>query len=317
MQLQGGTSDLQGGSIGVQSPGNAQPASQIQLQPATNVQNYVDPTDNTAVLGATTSVDPAVAAAAAQAAADAARAASLRSSVSNLVSSIKDIFNTRYGQVDNLAKEQTGKLNTRFGNESADLANQVEGENQKIGAAHAAAGTFDSSYRGNNVDTETRAGQAQIRDLGQELQDNIAKIAAWVSQQKAGFGAQTQGYNAVLDQIANETDPGTLASIQASIQQKLTDLRSQGADYQTQGEQAQALNAVAPASARAVQLKTTLSDILGGNADPNSKLAIANSLVTNSGVSPEDQQQLLTAFQSDLNSNTTPQTDQNSNVVSA
>jgi hypothetical protein len=159
--------------------------------------NYVDPVSNSSPsLGANTGVaggtaiDPAIAAAAAQAAADAARAASLRGDIGGIISQIKDMFNSRYGQVDQLAGEQSGKLNDRFGNESQDITRQVEGENQKLGAAHAASGTYDSSYRGNNVDTVTKAGQAQIRDLGQELQDNIAKIAAWVTQQKTGFDAK-------------------------------------------------------------------------------------------------------------------------------
>jgi len=317
MNLQGGSSNLlQGSSIGVQSPTNAQPASQVQLQPAQNPMNYVDPVDNssTSVLGATTSVDPAVAAAAAQAAADAARAASLRSDVSGLISSIKDLFNSRYGKVDTLAGEQTGKLNERFGNESKDLTGQIESENQKIGAAHAASGTYDSSYRGNNVDTVTRAGQAQIRDLGQELQDNIAKIAAWVSSQKAGFSAQKKGYDAIASHLDEETDPGRLMDLRATIEQKLADVEAGQADYASAGENAQALAKIAPASTRAVQLKTTLSQILAGNADASQKAAIGQSLIQSSGLSPDDQKDLLGAFTSDLQKQ---QTDENNQPLTA
>jgi hypothetical protein len=278
---------------------------------------YADPTANgsTSVLGANTSVDPAQAAAAAAAAADAARAASLRTQVSDLVNNIKSIFDSRYGQVDTLAGEQSGKLNDRFANESKDLATQIEGENQKIGAAHAASGTFDSSYRGNNVDTVTHAGEGQIRGLGQELQDNVAKIAAWVASQKGGFNAQKSGYDAIASHLAEETDPGRLSDLRAQLDGKIAELRAGSADYNSAGQNAQALATIAPSSPRTVQLKTTLSQIVSGNADPSQKAAIGKSLITNAGLTPDEQQQLLQAFTSDLSSK--PQVDSNGQPITA
>lgn len=315
-QLQGGMTPLQGGAPALQGSAPVLQGSSPNLQPAVNPMNFVDPVANTtATLGASTTVDPAVAQAAAKAAADAARAASLRGQVSDLVNQIKGIFDTRYGQVDAQAGEQSGKLNDRFTNESQDLTKQIEGENQKIGAAHAAAGTYDSSYRGNNVDTETAAGQSQIRDLGQELQDNISKIAAWVTSQKGGMDAQKSGYDAVASHLAEETDPGRLTDLRNTIDQQLATIKGGGADFNTSAQNAAALDTIAPSSPRTVQLKTTLSQIIAGNADPTQKAAIGKSLITNSGVSPADQQQLLQAFTSDLSAK--PQTDTNNQPITA
>lgn len=317
MNLQGSSPfNLQGGStLSLQGSSPKLQGSSPKLQPAINPQNLVDPVDNSSALGSQTQIDPAAAAAAAQAAADAARAGALRGQVSDLVNTIKGIFDQRYGQVNDLAKEQTGKLNTRFQNESQDLTDQITQENEKVGAAHAASGTYDSSYRGNNVDTVTHAGQAQIRDLGQELQDNLAKIASWVAQQKAGFKAQEGGYDAIVSHLAEETDPGRLTDLRNTIEQKLAEIKAGGADYQTQGEQTSALRSIAPTGPRAVQLKTTLSQIISGNADPNQKSAIGQSLIANSGLSTSEQEKLNQAFQSDLSSS--QQTDENKNVVSA
>src|SRR5206468_5884207 len=117
--------------------------------------------------------DPAAAAAAAQAAAQAAQAAQLRDQVSGLISNIKDIFNSRYGQVDQSAAEQTGKLNDRFGTESGDLTHQINDQINQSGGAFAGRGTRDSSDYGNAVDDINNAGQSQITSLGQELQDNL------------------------------------------------------------------------------------------------------------------------------------------------
>jgi hypothetical protein len=293
----------QTGGAGIQMTGNPQKAGGQGLQVTSNPMNFADPVANVPVNpGVNTGVsagggyDPA----AAKAAADAAKAAALRGEVTNLVNAVKDIFNSRYGQVDASAGEQVGKLNERFGNESQDITKQVTDENNKLGAGYAGRGTFDSSYRGNDVDTVTHAGDSQIRDLGTELQDNIGKIAAWVNQQKAGFDAQKGGMDSVLAHLGEETDPGSLTQLRNTIDAKIADLKAGAADNNTMGQNMGALAAIAPSSARAVQLKTTLSQIVNGNADPGQKAAIGNRLISSAGLTPEETQKLQLAFQGDL-----------------
>ncbi len=304
--LQGGSPQLQGGGgQSLQGSSVQLQGSSPNLQPAVNPMNYDSlGGGGTATLGATTSVapaiDPAVAAAQAKAAQDAARAGQLRGEITNIANSIKDIFNSRYGQVDNSAGEQSGKLNDRFGTESGDVVQQVEGENQKLGAAHAAGGSFDSSYRGNNVDTVTKAGGNQIRDLGTELQDNISKIAAWVATQKTGFDAEKGGIDAILAHLGEETNPDNLSSIRGSLDQRIATLKAGSADNNTSAQNAGALNNIAPTSARAQKLKTTLSQIVAGNADSTQKATIGARLIQSAGLSPEEQQALLSTFQGEL-----------------
>lgn len=238
--------------------------------------------------------------AAEQAAREAAQAAALRGEVTNLVNTIKGIFDQRYGKVDTLAAEQIGKRQQRFGTESADVTRQVGAENEKIGAAHAASGTFDSSYRGNNVDTVTTAGKAQIRDLGTEMQEDINKVGAWVTGEKSGFDANKSGLDSLLGRLAQTTDLNELTSLRAELDGRITELRGGEAAYNTAGQNAQALEKIAPTTAQAVQLKTTLSQILAGNAPSSQKSAIGQALITNSGLSPEEQKALLEGFQGSL-----------------
>lgn len=301
-QQTGGGISLQGSSPSLQTTSNPQQAGG-GLQVTANPMNYSQPQGTTQTLGATTAYDAeaaAAAAAAAKAADDARKAGVLRGDITNLVNSVKDIFNARYGQVDASAGEQVGKLNERFGTESGDITNQVETENQKLGAAHAATGSFDSSYRGNNVDTVTKAGSNQIRDLGTELQDNIAKIAAWVTQQKSGFDAQKGGMDTVLSRLAETTDLNELTSLRNTLEGRISELRAGNADNNTMAQNAASLNSIAPTSSRAVQLKTTLSQIVAGNADPKQKSAIGEKLISSAGLSPEDAQALLQGFRNDL-----------------
>lgn len=239
--------------------------------------------------------------AAAQAAAYA-RLAAARGDVSSRANQIKGIYDQRYGQVDTLAQEQTNKLNDRFGNESGDILKQVEGQNQQIGAAHAGTGTYDSSYRGNNVDTVTNQGKTQIRDLGTELNDNVANVGKWVVGQKAGFDAQKGSYDNIIANLSKETDPNNLVSLRNQLDSKIAELNAGKADYNTAGQNAQALNSIAPADGRSVQLQSNLQSLLGGNSDPGMKLSIGKALISNSGLTPQEQQKLLIAFQSDVSS---------------
>ena len=306
--LQGGSSSLlQGGGSGASIQGSSPSiqGSSPNLQPAINPQNgqnlslggggQVQGLVNTAP-----AVDPAAVAAAQAAAANAAKVRSLRGEVTNIANSIKDIFNSRYGLVDAGAAEQTGKLNSRFGTDSGDISTQVEGENQKIGAAQAASGAYDSSYRGNNVDTVTKAGENQIRDLGTELQDNLAKIAQWVSTQKGGFEAEKSGMDSIVGRLGETEDVGELSSLRSQLDARIAQLRGGQAEYNTNAQNKGALEGIAPASQRTQQLKTTLSQIVAGNADPKMKTAIAGQLIQSAGLSPEDAQSLLSGVNSEI-----------------
>ena len=281
-------------SIGTVQPANVNP--QGGGAPVLAAQANRGITDPSVDTGA----QAAAVAAAREAAAKAARVGALRGEVTNIANAIKDIFNQRYGLVDQSAVEQTGKLNDRFATESGDIATQVEGENQKLGAAHAAGGSYDSSYRGNNVDTVSKAGEAQVRDLGTELQDNIAKIASWVATQKGEFDASKSGIDSIVNRLGESTDEGELTSLRNSIDARLAEVRGQQASFNPNGANAKALESIAPSSGRAQQLKTTLSQIVAGSADPSQKVAIGQRLIQSAGLTPEDAQALLTSFQGDL-----------------
>jgi len=308
--LQGGSSSLlQGGSTApIQGSSPTIQGSSPNLQPTYNPQG-----GGGATLGASTGTQGLVntaptltaeqVAAQQAAAAEAQRQAkvrSLRGEVTNIANSIKDIFNSRYGLVDAGAQEQTGKLNGRFATESGDITQQVEGENQKLGAAHAAGGSFDSSYRGNNVDTVTHAGENQIRDLGTELQDNLAKIASWVATQKGGFDAEKSGMDSIVGRLGETDDVGELTSLRSQLDARIAQLRGGQAEYNTNAQNKGALEGIAPSSQRTQQLKTTLSQIVAGNADPKMKSAIAGQLIQSAGLSPEDAQSLLSGVNSEI-----------------
>jgi hypothetical protein len=302
--LQGGSGSgisLQGSSPTLQSGIPVIQGSSPTLQGSNvNPQNLVDPTANGQVQGAPTTVDPATAAAQAQAAANAAQASQLRDHITGLAQTVKDIYNGRYGQVDQSANEQTGKLGDRFQKESGQLEQQVGQQNDQTGAAFAGNGVYDSSYRGNAQDQITTAGNNQIGALGDELKNNLATIAQWVQQQKAGYDAGKGSMDTIVGQLASETNPTNLISLRDQIDNQIATLQGQSADNNTEASNLSQLEQIAPSSARTQQLQTTLQSILGGNADPTTKAALGGQLIASAQISPEDQSKLLQAFHADI-----------------
>ena len=298
--LGSGSGSLQGGS-GVQQTGSVQTTGQVQTP--YNPNNLTDPVAEDPSL-VSTNYDPYAAAAAAQAAAEAARLGTLRGDTTRLANNIKDIFNARYGLVDTAAREQADNLNKRYTTESGQLATDIGNEVNKTGAAFGGRGTFDSSDRGNTQDEITREGQKQITSLGEELSTNLAGVGKWATGQKSNFDVEKANADSIISRIAQSTDATELENLKASLESRINELNAGAADYNTNEQNRASLESIAPSSQRAVQLKTTLSQIVGGNADPSTKLAIGTKIVQNSGLTPAEQEQLIMAFQSDLSGTT-------------
>jgi hypothetical protein len=297
---------LQGGSGGTplqvagsaqaspSSGGAAQLTTSSPQQPALNPQNFVDPTQNAPVVN--TSVDPNAAASDAQAA----QAGQLRQQITDLANQIKGIYNGRYGAVDNSASEQVGKLDDRFGKESGALEQQIGQQNEDTGAAFAGNGTYDSSYRGNAQDRISQAGNQQVGALGDELKNNIATIAQWVQQQKAGFDAGKNSMDTIVSSLADETNPTNLINLRNQVDAQIATLQGQSADNNTESQNMSSLEQVAPSTPRTQQLQVTLSSILGGNASPTTKAALGGQLIASADIPAADQSKLLQAFHADL-----------------
>lgn len=253
---------------------------------------------NTNVLGASTNT-PGLAtggSGTSEAAANAAKAAALRGNITGLVNQTKDIFNSRYGLVDKAAADQTDSLNSRFGAESGDIAKQVTDDSNQAGGAFAARGTRDSSDYGNTVDTIKAGGEKQVRDLGQELSDNLSKVGSFASSEKSKFDAEKSGLDAIVSHLAESTDPDELTTIRNQLDAKITELQGGAADYNTNAQNKQALEQVAPSGKRAQQLVTTLQSIVGSSADPGLKKTIAERLVQSANLNPDDADKLLQQF---------------------
>lgn len=288
-----------GSVIGPGVPGGGLPSTQV----ADTIKGYWN-NYNQQVLGASTTT-PGIAgggqtAAQLKAAQDAAKAAALRGNITNLVNQTKDIFNGRYGLVDQAAAEQTGKLNQRFGDESKDVTDQVVNESNAAGGAFAARGTRDSSDYGNAVDSIKQGGEKQIRTLGTELEENLGKIGAYASSEKAKFDAEKGGLDAIVSHLAESTDPDELTTVRNQLDAKIAELKAGAADYNTNAQNKAALEQAAPSSKRTQQLVTTLQSIIGSSADAGLKKTIAERLISSANISTDDANKLLSGINAQI-----------------
>ncbi len=233
-----------------------------------------------------------------QAALDAAKANALRGDITTLVNRIKDAFNARYGSVEAAAQEQTTGLNEKFGTESAQLLKQIGQESDAAGSASAAAGTFDSSYRGNTQDTIRSAGQGQVDQLGQGLKEDLAKVGEYVGSEKAKGDAEVAGYDSAVSRLAQSTDLNELTTFKNQVDSRIAELRATAP--QTKAQALSTIAQIAPSNPRAQQLQTTLSDLMDSGVDKSTKATLAERLVMAAGLSGEEQRQILDLVQSQL-----------------
>jgi hypothetical protein len=233
-----------------------------------------------------------------QAALDAAKAAGLRTDITNLVNSIKNAFNDRYGAVKGAASEQSEALNSRFADESGQLTKQIGGETEAIGAASAAGGTFDSSYRGNNQDTVTQAGAQQIKGLGQDLESDMARVGEYVNKERSAGEAEKAGYESAVTRLAQSTDLNELTTFKNQVEGRIREL--QATSPQTKQQAISAIQEIAPSNPRAQKLQTTLSQVVASAADSGTKRTIGERLIMSAGLSPDETKQALEALAAEL-----------------
>lgn len=237
--------------------------------------------------------DPQAAAQAQAEAANRARIASLRGDVSRVIGSIKQVFDQIYGDANAAAASQNVDLTKGYEATVGDINGELSQGLPKIGAAHSAAGTFDSSYRTNNEDSLRSDAESQIQAAGRDLESDKTKVGSWLASQQANVGAQKSGLDTVLSRIAESEDEAELAQLRNTLDERLTNVRASKADVQTNQSYLKTLSSATPGSQRVAAVQGTLAKIIGGSAAPALKKQVAGAFIANSGLEESEKQQLI------------------------
>lgn len=251
-----------------------------QLQPLEQIQT---------IGGGSGGYDPA----AAQAAADEAKRGQLRSDASNLIQTLTGAYDSLFGNAKSAAASQNKALSDRYNTEVGGLTEQFNQELPKVGRGYAARGTYDSSYRGDAEQQATTGFNNQIQDIGTQRDADAAKIGQFVAEKQGMVDSEKGLLQKMLGDLPNVTDLNELTQLKQQIDRKIADTQAAAAGVQSEQAYRDKLNTIAPSADRLAGLQTTLSNIVNGAAPGPLKRAVAQQVIGSSGLSKEEQDQLL------------------------
>jgi len=237
---------------------------------------------------------------AAQEAADAARRAELKGQATGLLQNLIGAYDSLFGSVQNAAKSQNQLLDKRYNQEVTGLTDQFNQELPKVGRAYASRGTYDSSYRGDAENQATTGFNNQIQDIGTQREADAAKIGQFVAEKQGMVNAEKGLLAKMLGDLPNVNDLNELTQLKQSIDRKIADVQTAQAGTQSQEAYGAKLNEIAPAADRLSNLQSTLTNIVNGAAPGPLKRAVAEQVIGSSGLTKEQQDQLLGQINSQI-----------------
>jgi hypothetical protein len=237
--------------------------------------------------------DPAAAARAAQEAADNARRGQLKTEATGLLQNLMGAYDSLFGNAKSAAASQNKALSDRYNTEVGGLTEQFNQELPKVGRAYASRGTYDSSYRGDAEQQATTGFNNQIQDIGTQRDADAAKIGQFVAEKQGMVDSEKGLLQKMLGDLPNVTDLNELTQLKQQIDRKIADTQAAAAGVQSEQAYRDKLNTIAPSADRLAGLQTTLSNIVNGAAPGPLKRAVAQQVIGSSGLSKEEQDQLL------------------------
>ena len=240
--------------------------------------------------------DPAAAQRAAEAAriaAEEAKKNELRGQAQSLIQTLTGAYDSLFGNAKSAAASQNKALSDRYNTEVGGLTEQFNQELPKVGRGYAARGTYDSSYRGDAEQQATTGFNNQIQDIGTQRDADAAKIGQFVAEKQGMVDSEKGLLQKMLGDLPNVTDLNELTQLKQQIDRKIADTQAAAAGVQSEQAYRDKLNTIAPSADRLAGLQTTLSNIVNGAAPGPLKRAVAQQVIGSSGLSKEEQDQLL------------------------
>jgi hypothetical protein len=237
--------------------------------------------------------DPVAAAEAAKKAAEEAKKQEVMGYTSKMINNAIGLYGKLFGNVKGAAKSQLNTLDKRYNQEVGGLTDQFNQELPKIGRAYAARGTYDSSYRNDSEGEATTGFNNQLQDIGTQREQDAAKIGEYVAGQEADINANKGLLRKMLAELPNVESLDELTSLKRDIDKQYAMIEANIGKNQSQEAYTQKLNAIAPSGDRMAGLQSTLTNIVNGAAPGALKRAVAQQIIGSSGLTKDQQDQLL------------------------
>lgn len=224
-----------------------------------------------------------------------------RGQIRSIIDQIRGVYNDLYGDLEVVGADRSRAVNERFNKENTALVDEFNAEFPKIGNAFAARNASDSSYR---IDRENQAiddfGNLQS-DVARARDEGLQEVGGFIASEQATINADRTNLDNIVKAISESTNEAELLAIQQQLADKVNTLRASRAGLQSRDALQSRANATLDLTDRTTGLRQTLNNIISGAAPTVLKMRVAQQVLSNSGLAPNDQQALLDEFNRQLN----------------
>jgi hypothetical protein len=225
-----------------------------------------------------------------------AKANAMKSGLTNIVKSITGVYDALYGDIGVAAADKNKQVLGVYNQDVGALTDQFAGEFPAIGNAYSARNVYDSSYRIDKENLAKTGFQNTLNTRGQARDQDLAQVGQFVATQRADINAQKGLQNTLLKQISESDNPDELTQIQNQLTAKLAELRASRSGLKSQASYLDTLNKTVPAGSRLAGLRTSLTNVVKSQVPTALKRSIAENLINNAGLSPEEARAALGEF---------------------
>lgn len=201
------------------------------------------------------------------------------------------LFGGLFGKIDTAAADQATTTRANYGTQRTDLTDQYNADLPNLDMSYYLGGIGDSSLRLAGRGQAEKALTKSLNTVGANESNDLTGIAKEAAKFKAGYAADQSGIELIRSQIDQTTDPQELQQLQNDIQAKMAGITADSAGFETGGTYRNQLAAIAPTKDLG-PIKSTLTSLMSGAANPALKTQIATQIIDNAGLSP-DQTKLL------------------------
>lgn len=242
--------------------------------------------------------DASATAEAARVARDNAERVKLRGGTREQIAAAQALYDQVFGDIDNLGRERIGSLEKDYMGKNERLTGDYLESLPTIENNYAAIGNDSSTYKGRALGKAEAGYKQGQEELGKAKGEDVAKVGSFVATNKAKYQADRDSMNRMGSRLDEVEDLGALREGRNSVEAKRGALQADRAGFMTDAGLQGELKGLTNASARFGGIAEAAKNIYGSAATVSMKNAALNSLIANSGLSPEEQQQILSTYSS-------------------
>lgn len=236
-------------------------------------------------------VDYAAQARAQQAREEAARVAriqSLRGGVLGKHQAALDAYNALFGDIDNLARERSGEIERKAGDDINELTSQYTGSIPGIENSYAAVGAANSTDTSDAKDKAKSGFDKSVKTVGENKQADLAKVGSYVSEQKAKWNADRDSINRLMGRVNETEDEGDLRSSRNEVEDKIGSLGAERATLNTDSGARGQLSQLTGDNGRFDAIKGSLDNIMQSSMAGGVKQAAVQAVMDSSDLNDEE-----------------------------